>query len=379
MVSRALDLLALAAVLGGLVLLFHDLDRNGSTWDERVDFRIARNFVEQGSIVQDKSDPSQTRLPHIIGALSIAALGENLWAFKLPFALTGVLSGLVLFAFVAARHDARTALYCLAFYLTNPWVLASSRTAATAGDILVVLTTFAWLWVAILVFGGREAPRHPLAKTVCLGLLTGIAIGAKLTNAVLFPAGLALVAVRRKSLTHLIVFALLASFAAVAIHPLLITHTSSTIGATTLAFGATPLALEGVSTRAASEVERIILAVEPMEVENTPKLRYLYSLLVGKLTLPFLLFVVVGIVAGLFEVARTRRLDPHFLGALAFVLVPCALLIWKYKQNTSYYLPLLLPAISIAAIPLARGLRSALPWRRLVVALAWLAIVGYQL
>lgn len=371
--------LALLAVVAGTFLLFDDLDRNGSTWDERVDFRIARNFVLQRSLTKEVSDPSQSRLPHILAALSIAQFGTSLWAFKLPSALAGLFAGLLLFAFLALRHGAIVGLYALAFFLTNPWVLGSSRTGATAGDILVVVTTFAFLWAAIRVFEAGEETRHPLGRTACLGLLTGISIGAKLTSVVLFPAGLALVAVMRRSVLHAVVFSVLALLTTVALHPLLVTHTDSTLNATMQAFGRSPIALEGAYSGPAAATAPIIVDVEPVEVENTPKLRYLYFLLVGKLTLPFVLLVGLGVVLGLATAWRTRRIDPAFFGALAFVLAPCVVLIWKYKQNASYFLPLLIPAITLAAIPLARGLRSAVPWHRLCVAAVWLAIVGYQL
>jgi 4-amino-4-deoxy-L-arabinose transferase-like glycosyltransferase len=385
--ARCADLLALAAVLAGVFLLFHRLDWNGSTWDERVDFNISRHFVQQGSILIDKSDPSQARLPHIVGALSLAAFGESLWAFKFPFALAGLVAGALLFAFVAVRHGNTTALYCLAFLLTNPWWLGSSRTAATAGDVLVVVTTFAFLWGAIVVFRGSEDPRRRLAGTAGFGLLTGISIGAKLTSAVLLPAGFALVAVARRSLLHLVVFTLLALLATVALHPLLVTHTQSTLGATTQAFRGTAAVTEdaGDDTAPAPALAPAVDAgaapvlLGPGWIEATPKVRYLSWLLVGKLTLPFLLVVAAGIVLGLYEAWRVRRLDPGFWGALAMVLVPCVVLIWKYKQNANYYLPLLLPAVTLAAIPLARGLRSPFAWRRVAVAFGWLAIVGWQL
>lgn len=383
---RLCQFLALVAVCAGVFLHFHRLAWNGSTWDEIADFRIARNFVQKGSILLDKSDPSQARLPHILGALSIAALGETLWAFKLPFAVAGLFAGGLLCAFVAVRYGGETALYTLAFYLTNPWVLSSSRSAATAGDILVILTTFAFLWAAIRVFGEGDIPRHPFWRTACLGLLAGLSVGAKLTNAVLLPAGLALVALRRKSLVHLLAFAGVAALATIAVHPLLITHTRSTLGATAQAFGMTWLAMEGVYTHpdspvaaAVADADRVLFAVEPLEVENTPKVRYLHHLLVGKLTLPFLLFVAAGIGLGLHEAWRTRQLNPTFWGPLAFFLAPCVVLIWKYRQNANYYVQLLIPAITIAAIPLARWLRSEIAWRRLLVAFAWLAIVGFQL
>ena len=157
---RFLQGLALASVVIGVGLLFYDLDANGSTADERSDFRIARDFVQQGSILENKEDPSQSRLPHIVAAIAMAALGETLWAFKLPFALATLLAGALLFAFVRRRHGALTALYCLAFFFTNPWVLGSGRTAATAGDMLLVVTSCALLWAAIRVLGPL-CPRPP--------------------------------------------------------------------------------------------------------------------------------------------------------------------------------------------------------------------------
>ena len=385
---RFLHALALAAVVVGVGLLFHDLDANGSTADERSDFRIARDFVAQGTIFENKEDPSQSRLPHIVAALSMAAFGETLWAFKLPFALATLLAGALLFAFVRRRHGALTALYCLAFFFTNPWVLGSGRTAATAGDMLLVVTSFAFLWAAIRVFGERGVRPPSLAATAWFGLTAGLAVGAKLISLVLLPAGLALVAVRRRSFAHVVAFGLVAAITSVALHPLLVTHTRPTLGATFKAFGTTPFAMEGLGNVAlpetpaattGSDVARRVVPFEPVEVEDTPKLRYLAYLLVGKLTLPFLAVLGLGVALGLGAAWRDRRLDPAFWGALAFVTAPCVVLIWKYKQNAGYYLPLLIPAVTLAALALDRGLRSPKPWRRTVVAAGWLAIVGYQL
>lgn len=376
---RLCHALALVAVLAGTFLLFDDLDRNGSTWDERVDFRISRNIAKQRSLLIERSDPSQSRLPHVVGAVSIATLGTSLWSFKFPFAVAGLLTGLMLFAFLAKRRGAMVGLYALAFYMTNPWMLASSRSAATAGDILVVGTTFAFLWAAIRVYGEGDAPRRLLGRTAGFGLLTGVAIGAKLTSIALFPAGLILVAFVRRSLVHMLVYLALAAVTAIALHPLLLTQTENTLGATIRAFGMSPIALEGAYDAPAIAAAPVSIGIEPIEVENTPKLRYLYTLLVAKLTLPFLVLVGIGIALGLVTAVKTRRLDPAFFGALAFVLAPCAVLIWKYTQNANYYLPLLVPAITIAIIPLAHGLRSSAPWGRSAAAGVWLAIVGYQL
>lgn len=379
LILRGGHALAVCAALAGAFLLFADLDRNGSTWDERVDFRISRNIAKQRSLLIERSDPSQSRLPHIVGAISIATLGTSLWSFKFPFAVAGLLSGWMLYAFLARRRGATVGLYALAYYMTNPWMLASSRSAATAGDILVVATTFAFLWAAIRVYGEGDPPRRLLGRTAGFGLLAGLAVGAKLTNLALLPAGLVLVAFVRRSLVHMLVYAALAVLTAIALHPLLVTQTENTLGASIRAFGMTPIALEGAYAAPAVASAPVSLGSEPIEVENTPKLRYLYTLLVAKLTLPFLLLVGIGAALGLVTALKTRRLDPAFFGALAFVLVPCAVLIWKYTQNANYYLPILLPAITIAVIPLEKGLRATAPGRRLATAVIWLAIVGYQL
>ncbi len=377
---RVFHILAFAAVIAGLFLLCHRLGWNGSTWDERADYRISRDFVRQGSVLENKADPSQSRLPHMIGAISLATFGETTRAFKIPFVLAGVVCGLLLFAFVRARDGSLTALYAFALFLTNPWALASSRTAATAGDILVVLTTFVFLWLAIRMYEKADARGPGIGATAGLALATGVAIGAKLTSAVLLPAGLLLLLVvyGRRSPLHVVLYAVVAVVVTIALHPLLVTHTESLFGAAFGAFAKTPALFEHLGESPAVDLGRSFLGDPPIELEPTPKFHYVLALLVSKLTLPLLLFVVAGIGFGFVDAWRERRLDARFWGPLSFVVAPCVVLVWKYKQNGNYYLPLLLPAMTLAAIALARGLHASRAWCRASVAAAWLAIVGYQ-
>ena len=382
---RFADVLVGAATLAGLFLLIHRFAWNGSTWDEMIDYRIAQDLARNGTLLSNTVDPTQGRLPHLIGAVFLAVLGAGVWVFKLPFALAGLAGGALLYLFVAPRYGRRTALYCLAYYLTNPWILASSRSAATAGDILVVVTTFGFFWAAVrCVEDGRSPAGERRRGTVVLALLAGISVGAKLTLLVLLPLGLLLVAATRRSLAHVAAFTLIAAVFAAATHPILVTDTPLLVGATRRAIGsglATSVETLGPTVsidERANDGSRRFAEVDLVSHEPTPKLRYLAALLVGKLTLPFLLVVAAGVAYGTRRDWRRRRLDPAFWGAAAAVVATCGF-VWKFKQNPNYFLPLVLPSITLAAIPLARLLGSPRHWLRLTGSLGWLALLLYQI
>ena len=388
---RLVDLLVWCVVLAGVFLLFHRLAWNGSTWDERIDYSIAQDIARHGNVLTNVFDPTQSRLPHMVGALALALFGDGLWAFKLPFAFIGLLGGALLYAFVARRRDRVTASYCLAFYLTNPWVLASSRSAATAGDILVVVTTFAFFWAAVRFVESHGPDARRLRHTMALGLLAGVSVGAKLTSAVLIPFGLAIVVATRMSLRHAVVFVAGSALFAVATHPLLMTESSLLVGSIHRALGPSPSAPDAnrkvVRPMASSTSPFDKLAgkapvysgdVFLVSLERPPKLRYLWAVLAGKLTVPFLFVVLLGGAMGARASYVSRKFDPAFCGALLFVLATCGF-IWKNKQNPNYFLPLLLPAITIAALPLATVLQSPKPWRRAAGSCAWLTLLVYQL
>lgn len=376
--SRALDLLALVAACVGVYLLFHDLAWGGSTQDEVMDFRIAHDFALHGSILTNANDPSQGRLPHMLGAASLLLFGESLWSFKLPFAVSVLVGGALLFGFVARRFGPAIALHSVAFYLTNPWAIGSGRSAATAGDALVIPTTFAFLWLAIRVWEARSTGSRSVLDAIALGLMAGVSVGAKLTNFVLFPAGLLVVVFARRSFACLVAFAAFASLAAVASHPLLATRTDELVTAVRRIVDKAPTTSDPARRVVVLEMPTR-LGVVPVSLAPLPKLRYLGYALVGKLTAPFLLVVVFGVVLGVRAALRSRRFDPAFWLPLAFVLAPCAIVFVDVKQNVNYFLPLLLPAITIAALALACCFRVRHPLGRVLGSLGWVGIVLYQI
>ncbi len=376
--ARALDLLALAAGCVGVYLLFHNLAWGGSTQDEYNDFKIAHDFVLHGSILTNDSDPSQGRLPHMLGAASLSLFGESLWSFKLPFALSVLVGGALLFGFVARRYGPTIALYAAAFYLTNPWAIGSGRSAATAGDALVMPTTFAFLWLAIRVWEARSRGSRAVLDAVGLGLMAGLSVGAKLTNFVLFPAGFLVVALARRSFTQLVAFAAFASLAAVASHPLLATKTNHLVDQMRRIVDKAPPTSDPRKSAVVLEMPAHLHAL-PVSLGPPPKLRYLGYVLAGKLTAPFLFVLACGVVLGVRAALRSRRFDPAFWLPLAFVVAPCALVFVDVKQNVNYFLPLLLPVVTIAALALAYCFRVRHPLGRVVGSLGWLGIVLYQI
>ncbi len=376
--ARMLDLLALVAACVGVFLLFHDLAWGGSTQDELTDFRISRDFVLHGSVLTNTTDPSQGRLPHMLGAASLWLFGESVWSFKLPFAASVLVCGALLFGFVARRHGPAIALYSVAFFLTNPWAIGSGRSAATAGDALVMPTSFAYLWLAIRVWETRFTGLRSVLDAIGLGLLTGLSVGAKLTNVVLFPAGFLVLVLARRSFAHLVAFAAFASLAAVASHPLLATATDDLVAEVRRIVDRDPLPSEPTRRAVVLEMPTDLRAL-PVSLAPPPKLRYLGYVLVGKLTAPFLFVLACGVVLGVGAALRARRFDPAFWLPLAFVVAPCAIVCVNVKQNVNYFLPLLLPAITLAAVALAYCFRQRHSLGRILGSLGWLAIVLYQI
>src|SRR3954454_3716270 len=138
-------LLGLAFVGLGIFLLFDRLDWNGVTWDELARYQIAWDIAPTGGVFETQLDPSQGRLSHLWGALFLHTLGPALFNFKLAYALVGLAGGALLFLLLRQRCSTGTAMLVAGFYCCCPYVLAASRSGATAGDIMV-----AFLWLAFI-------------------------------------------------------------------------------------------------------------------------------------------------------------------------------------------------------------------------------------
>ncbi len=251
------------------------------------------------------------------------------------------------------------------------------------------LTTMAFLWAAVSLWEDRSSSgRSCWRGTMLLALLAGVSVGAKLTNIVLLPLGAAVVAARRRSWTHVLGYAVGALLATGATHPMLLTQAKPILDSLRIVWADTKiLSPEDFPAPAAEAVDRSTRAVPaaqavheviPIARESVPKWGYLWFTLAGKLTVPFLVVMGAGVALGCREAWRTRRFDAAFWGALAFVVAPCVSLVWKQWLSVNYFLPVLLPAITLAAMALAHAQNSRVTMQRLLGSLVWLAVVLHQ-
>ncbi|MGE5789085.1 MAG: hypothetical protein ACM3ZE_31130, partial [Myxococcales bacterium] len=75
--ERLATALAVVAMLASVYLLFRELALTGVTWDEWMDFEIARDYYENQSFLTNLQDPSQARLSHLVAAGSFALFGVS--------------------------------------------------------------------------------------------------------------------------------------------------------------------------------------------------------------------------------------------------------------------------------------------------------------
>jgi hypothetical protein len=182
--ERVVTVLALVVALIGVCLFFRELPLTGLTWDEWMDYTIANDYYTNKSFLTNTNDPSQARFSHLVAAGSFALFGESYLAFKLPFVVIGLGGGLGLYWFLARLVRPAVAALAAAMYFTCPYVLAASRTGATAGDVLVMATTLGFV---IALYGWLRTDRFWPYGAAC-GVMCGMAIGAKWTGALLLAA-----------------------------------------------------------------------------------------------------------------------------------------------------------------------------------------------
>ena len=182
--ERLLMVVALAAAVLGTCLIFHQLAMTGMSADERCDFDIAVDFVNNHSFLTNQADPSQGRLNHLLGAASLALLGVSCLSFKLPFAIVQVVAAVGLWLFLRRRIRPVVAVLFAAMYVSCPYVLSGARAGGSAGDGLVCALTLAYIITQYhYTVTGKFWPHGFLCAASC-----GAAIGAKWTCGLLLVA-----------------------------------------------------------------------------------------------------------------------------------------------------------------------------------------------
>lgn len=370
--ERALTTIATLIVLAGLYLLFHDLAMTGLTWDECGDFDIARDYRRNQSFLTNLEDPSQGRLSHLVAAGSFALMGQSYLAFKLPFALIGVLTGLWLWHFLHQLVRPSVAALVAAMYFTCPYVLAASRAGATAGDVLVVATTTGFI---ITLYHWTKTGHFWPYGAGC-GLLCGLSIGAKWTSGLLLVTAVLawtvhLLRKRRlfdgPSWTSILAYQWIAVCVALVASP-------------TLLLGLPFIESSLQHSKSFDGMEMLHLG----EMRSSAPLLYVPAVLISKFSpVQLLVFAYELTLVLIGWVTRRRRAGMLRIIALLSWL-PMVALVTKRFQNAHYYVATVPAVMVLSALTLQRWMRSARPtaprlvlWLGTGAALAQLALGLY--
>jgi 4-amino-4-deoxy-L-arabinose transferase-like glycosyltransferase len=167
-------------------LLLPTVGRQGISWDEQTDIEIARSYLVRpgGWLRGSDSDPSQTRLPMAVVAVVYAVLGtDDLLTARLVSGFVGALT--IVGVFFACKRDfeSKTGVLAGAILATSPFFLSFARTAFTETDVFVACA-FVWLLVAM----SRLRQSGTLGWAAVAGVILGLALSAKFTAVVIFPA-----------------------------------------------------------------------------------------------------------------------------------------------------------------------------------------------
>jgi 4-amino-4-deoxy-L-arabinose transferase-like glycosyltransferase len=327
---------ALVLIACGLYLLFSRLAAIGCTWDEYLDWRIAESYARHWDILANRSDPSQGRLAHLVAALSLKIFGLSYLAFKLPFALIGVGGGAWLCRVIARRHSRAIALAVTAYYFTNPYVLGSARTAATAGDVLVLVLALAFVLSLERWLTARDFWR---AGFVC-AVVCGAAVGAKWTNGALVPLALLAVLFSERNRTKtewanlakdLLCFLSVMALAAIATNPTFLLGLDFVSDALSAAHGYD----QGL---------RFYLGA----FSDRPPWYFVPAVFLAKYGVPFLVFFAAAVLLVAVKLWRKERV-PNAVRLSLVVVALSALFAFKPFQSAYYYIFTVGPCLIVVA------------------------------
>jgi 4-amino-4-deoxy-L-arabinose transferase-like glycosyltransferase len=171
-------------VYSGLIL--PTVNRQGISWDEQTDIEIARAYLikPDGLFRGSSLDPSQTRLPAFIVAV-VYMLGNtsDLITARVVSCIAGGLTILAVFLYGRRQYGPVAGLLAGGLLATSPFFLAFARVAFTETDIYLACA-FAWL----LIFVDEMKAYPSLGRSALVGVLLGLAMSAKFTSVVVFPA-----------------------------------------------------------------------------------------------------------------------------------------------------------------------------------------------
>lgn len=349
--ERLAMMVAVVVICISVPLYFKDLALTGLTWDEWADYSVAEDYYHNLAFLTNLTEPSQSRLPHMLAALSFALFGESYFSYKLPFVIVGLLSAVMLWRFLRGFVRPAVATLVTALYVSSPFVLSASRAAVTAGDVLVCVLTLAYV---VAMRAWIRARRFWPNGFVC-GVVCGLAVGAKWTCA-LFLAGVVLVWVlqlwrEKKSFFNGEVWTQILAQQAVAVF------------VTILACPTLLLGYPFIKQALAHAVQFGGLAMRQFgqNLVSSPWY-YIPAVLVSKLSPIQLGIGVSELIWGLFMWLRYRRRTSILSWICVASLLPVVPLAAKNFQNAQYYLLFVPTVMIVSALAAERWLRSGRSW-----------------
>lgn len=179
-----LSLIAVVAVAAATVVAVGWTTARGleTCWDERVDLDIAIGLDHDPLFGERPTlDGSQTRWPMYVTALAFAVTGRDDLAVARGVSLLFSAVTIVATSLLGRRlFGAAVGMLTAALLACSPYFIAYSRIAMTEGDAAFTCLIVLSLWAFV------EYQRRPTAvRWLAVGLLTGLAVGAKLYGVVL--------------------------------------------------------------------------------------------------------------------------------------------------------------------------------------------------
>lgn len=317
----------------GIFFLFDRPTDMGFTFDELTDFEIATDLLNTGNVLGNLKDPSQGRLSHMVAAGGMWLLGSDLLGFKLTFLGIGLAATVLCAVLVRSLFGSTVAWLSASFLILCPFSLAAFRTAATAGDGLVLIWWLLFTWITACWI----ARQGGWAWSVAVGVVLGLAIGTKLTSAALILVPLVRLFYMNRSsgspqaaraLSEFLVIYLVAGCTAVLANPLFL------LG---------PRFFYELLGSGKWDTKPEIWVFDGWY--RHPPLTYIPAVLMSKLTPPLFLAALVGLAIAVRDaLAKRARLSP--VAAVGVAVITAALVhYYRQNQNAHYYVGTIGPAL----------------------------------
>jgi hypothetical protein len=180
-----IPILFLGVIALYFILIVPTLKRQGISWDEEIDLRIARAYLTPRGLFYGLSlDLSQTRLPMFVVALVYWLYqGDNLFTARLISVLVGALTIWGVYRYGEDNFNNKVGLLAAFLLAISPFFLSFARVAFTETDIYLACTL---TWLLVLVSRFLRAPS--VGNAAAAGILLGLCISSKATILVIIPA-----------------------------------------------------------------------------------------------------------------------------------------------------------------------------------------------